>query len=142
MKKISILGLFVFFCYALITGCGSKAITSQDVIGTYVANYDTGEVKSDSIEVKNDGSYIHIYRSAKDESKDFTNSGTWEIKNSGDTPRIFFNNFEIGYSPWTAHIPDDEKNLRVPGIWSPPVENGGQRLGISADFDLHYDKQE
>jgi len=123
-------------------GCASKEITSQDVMGTYVANYDKKDVVSDFIEVRSNGTYTHDFKSP-DEKKNFTNTGTWNFGYMDGVPRLNFQNFMIGFSPYSKHFPDDEEKLKRTwgGTWSPPVEDDGERLLIDDDLGLHYDKQ-
>ena len=79
MKRVTFLLLITVFSFTFLS-CGSKEVTRQDLIGTYVANYAKDEVKSDSIEVKEDGTYFHKFESAKNEGDSFTNTGTWYFK--------------------------------------------------------------
>jgi hypothetical protein len=134
MRKILGLILPILFIFSLAVGCTSKEITRQDIIGKYVANYDKDKVTIDSIEVRADGTYIHYFKPAKD-GNSFTNIGTWTFEYENGEPRLNFRNFTIGYQ-------EPEGLVSKTGyIWSPEVQNDGDRLLIDEDYDLHYDKQ-
>lgn len=136
-------------CISLMAlGCTSEEATREDVIGRYVANYDEDEVALDSLTITEDGTYTHQFKSARNEENNFTHTGTWGFENADENllgkPRIYFDNYFIGYSPWAKESPESEENLRKTqgGRWSAEVEDGGERLLISLDDDLHYEKQE
>lgn len=134
MKKFTIGSLIFFLVLLLAAGCTSKEITRQDVIGTYVANYDKDKVSVDSIEVKADGTYTHYFKSAQD-ATEFTETGTWQFigYRRGDA-RVDFYNF-------TIHFGEPDGYISEWGVWSPIVQNDGDRLLIDDDLGLHYDKQ-
>lgn len=131
--------LMILAVALMVLGCSSKEITRQNVVGTYIANYDKDEVATDSITINDDETYTHYFKSAK-EDRSFTNTGTWGFEYSDGTPRVYFQNFIMGYSSYTVHFGGEEE-LKRPSIWSPPVEDGGEKFVIDYDLGLHYEKQ-
>ena len=133
MKKIVISILIIFFV-SCTAGCSSKEITSQDVIGTYIANYDKEKVTIDSIETKDDGTYVHFFKSVQD-ATEYTETGKWQFVGyrRGDA-RVDFYNF-------TIHFEEPEGYVSKWGVWGAIVQNDGDRLLVDDDLGLHYDKQ-
>ena len=136
MKRTSKLILLIFVTFLFVSSCG-REITRQDVLGTYYANYDKGEVARDSIEVKNDGTYIHTFQSVKNVENNFINIGTWSFKYFNGEPDIRFENFKMGYSP-NENI--DQLKKTWGGTWGPMVQDGGRTFLINEDLGLRYER--
>ena len=94
----------------------------------------------DQITLNEDGTYIHDFKSASKEDESFVNTGTWSIEYSDGTPRVYFQNFLMGYSPYSLYF-GGENQQKQPGIWSPPIEADGESFVIDYDLGLHYAKQ-
>jgi len=133
MRRIAGTILIILFVFFSAAGCSSKEITSQDVIGRYIANYDKDKVAVDSIEVRDDGTYTHYFKPTQD-TNEFTDTGSWEFEYENGDPRMIFANFTIHYEKPQGYVSKY-------GFWSPIVQDGGDRLLIDEDIGLHYDKQ-
>ncbi|MHB8168988.1 MAG: hypothetical protein ACYDET_04980 [Thermoleophilia bacterium] len=152
--------IFAFFVVAIssyvilqLVRSSSKEVTSNNVVGNYVANYPKDKVTSDTLQIRNDGTYSHDFASS-DGKANFTQQGKWhldfvDLGVFGTRPEILFDNFTVDFphqdipetGGWGATVEAD-------GFTFSPVPVDGEigfhgyRLLISFDNGYYYDKQE
>ena len=90
MKHKRYLVLLLLLIVGIIVTCSRKLDRAQ-VVGLYVANQDLAIV-ADSLELKDNGTYIHYYESVYGEQ--FADSGLWTFDIENGSPDITFKDFK------------------------------------------------
>ncbi len=127
---------FLFICAIVSFGCFGE-IKRTDIVGNFNANYENAV---DTLELKADGTYVHIYKSTlSDDGRTFTNINKWNFEYINGKPKIVFSEFISG-------IPSQYSGgHQGPGTWVTEAKEplfGGLRLPIFDDLDLYYEKEE
>jgi hypothetical protein len=121
------------FWIVLVMLCGCGEITRSELLGKYVADYSS----DDTIEVLNDGTYVHRFRGEDGAGATLREErGRWEYEKFRGEPMMTFTDF-------VQSSPEDPLPKRQ-GLWGVRPERRtlrwSIRLVVNRDLDRYYVK--